>query len=251
MACGDGELAAAMSGSVGHRRPAGCRLVGTCAWARPQLQEDAYYAEYLEREAAVFGNFRPQNLPGEEADFPSADAKGLLKSDMKFAAAGLEGVRVGRYEKYRRVFLVHSWRPSRQPGQVADIVLQLQQHGDGPLKSGLVEAVEYALGPNFFTRPHVKTNCEESFRLEVSANGPMLCVARVWLKDGSSFDLERYVDFAPAVGGGATIQSELLRGSPIAAGPGGAPTEERAERARFIKEYLRRAADEKKKKPDD
>ena len=171
---------------------------------RPQLQEDAYYVEYLEREAEVFQDFKAENLPSGRANSSGGEVKvGLghvkIVGDIvapKFGAEDLEAVRVRRYEKYRGVFLIHSWRPSRQQGQVADIVLQLQQHGDGPLGSGLVDRVEYALGPKFFGGPVTKINPEESFRLEVSAYGPMLCVARVWLKDGSSFDLERYVDFA-------------------------------------------------------
>jgi len=177
---------------------------------RPQLQEDAYYADYLEREWETFRNFKPENLPSGHADSSGAEVKtglqavkisGDLAVGPRFGAEDLEAARVRRYEKYQGVFLVHSWRPSRQPAQVADIVLQLQQHGDGPLKAGLVDRVEYGLGPKFFQRPYVKTNFEESFRLEVSAYGPLLCIARVWLKDGTSFDLERYLDFAPVARG--------------------------------------------------
>jgi len=212
---------------------------------RPQLQEDAYYAEYLEREGEVFRNFKPENLPGRPALSSAAEVTVGLESikiagdivvGPKSGAEDLEVVRVSRYQKYQGVFLVHSWRPSRQQGQVADIVLQLQQHGDGPLKSGLVEAVEYALGPKFFLRPHVKTNREESFRLEVSAYGPFLCLARVRLKDGSSFDLERYADFIPP--GGPTLQNLqalqdlLLAGTPITAGAEGVSLSENKGRAR-------------------
>jgi len=195
---------------------------------RPQLQEDSYYAEYLEREQGVFRNFKAENLPSRQALSSTAEVKAGLETikiagdivvGPKFGAEDLEAARVSRYQKYQGVFLVHSWRPSRQPRQVADIVLQLQQHGDGPLRSGLVEAVEYALGPKFFLRPHVKTNREESFRLEVSAYGPFLCLARVWLKDGSSFDLERYVAFIPPRGLTLqNLQDLLSAGTPIVVG---------------------------------
>jgi hypothetical protein len=164
---------------------------------RPQLQEDVYYAEWLATQTQVFKNFAPENLPSRKLRAPISEPDVL---DRAFGGSDLENIRVRKYEKYQGVFLVHSWRPSRQPGQAADIVLLLRQHGDGPLKSGLVDRVEYALGPKFFEGPVVKMNREESFRLEVSVYAPMLCVARVWLANGSSFDLERYADFASIVG---------------------------------------------------
>jgi hypothetical protein len=65
-----------------------------------------------------------------------------------------------------------------------------------PLTQGIVKTVEYHLGPKFSNRTIVQTNGEESFRLEVSAYGPMLCLARVNFEDGSpTVDLERYIDF--------------------------------------------------------
>jgi hypothetical protein len=47
----------------------------------------------------------------------------------------------------------------------------------------------------FFEGPVLKRNREDDFRLEASAYSPMLCVARVCLANGSSFDVERYADF--------------------------------------------------------
>jgi len=59
-----------------------------------------------------------------------------------------------------------------------------------------VERVEYHLGPKFFTRPMVKRNAREKFKLDVSAYGPMLCLARVFIQGRPSpIDLERYIDF--------------------------------------------------------
>lgn len=161
---------------------------------RPQLQEDVYYSKWLASQTKVFKDFAPENLlggkPGPPVEAPH------LPEDLKMSAAGnLEQARARRYEKYQGVFLVHSWRPSRQQGQVADIVLRLRQHGEGPLKAGSVDRVEYVLGAKFFEGPVVKRNREDDFRLEVSAYSPMLCVARVWLANGSSFDVERYADF--------------------------------------------------------
>jgi hypothetical protein len=162
---------------------------------RPQLQEDVYYAAWLASQAKVFENFAPENLPG---GIVGASPEGLIlsKNTQLSGTDDLEQIRVGRYEKYQGVFLVHSWRPSRQPRQAADIVFVLQQHGDGPLKAGCVDRVEYSLGPKFFPGTVVKKNQEEGYRLEVSAYAPMLCVARVHLTDGTTFELERYADFA-------------------------------------------------------
>ena len=76
------------------------------------------------------------------------------------------------------------------------IVIYLRQHGEGPLTCGTVKAVEYHLGPMFSKRTIVQNNTEDSFRLEVSAYGPMLCLARVHFEDGSPpIDLEHYIDF--------------------------------------------------------
>ncbi len=154
---------------------------------RPQLQDDPYYSKWLEAERKEFRDFKPENLP----DGSSGPAlEGARERD-------LESLRIKRYEQYQGVFLVHSWRPSRLRGQVADVLLRLQQHGEGPLSHGRVDHVEYALGPKFFSGPVEKRNADASFRLEVSAYGPMLCLARVHLADRSSFVLERYIDFVP------------------------------------------------------
>jgi hypothetical protein len=167
---------------------------------RAQLQEDAYYAQWLVSEKKVFQNFAPENLPGGEPG-PSPEESNISINPAFSGADDLEETRVRRYQKYQGVFLVHAWRPSRQSGQVADIVFSLRQHGEGPLKAGLVDHVEYALGRKFFPGPVLKINREDDFKLEVSAYGPMLCVARVCLTDGSSFDVERYADFDPDIYG--------------------------------------------------
>jgi len=92
--------------------------------------------------------------------------------------------------------LVHDWRPSTTPGQVADIIIWLQQHREGPLTRGEVLKVEYHLGPKFFDHPPIKTDASDGFRLEVSAYAPMLCLARVFLRGRSDpVELTRYVDF--------------------------------------------------------
>jgi hypothetical protein len=100
------------------------------------------------------------------------------------------------YRRNRGLFLVHRWQPSSTAGQIADIQIELRQHGEGPLTQGLVKCVEYHLGPRFARHTLVQSNREENFRLEVSAYGPFLCLARVVLDDGSEpVELERYIDF--------------------------------------------------------
>ena len=100
------------------------------------------------------------------------------------------------YQQHDGLFLVHSWRASSTPGQVADIAISLYHHPDGLIPTGLVRSVTYELGPKFFDHPVVKVNEGEDFRLEVSAYGPMLCLAHVQFVDGRpSLDLYRYIDF--------------------------------------------------------
>jgi len=111
----------------------------------------------------------------------------------------LEDLRKYIYQENKCIFLVHSWRPSHTPGQVADIVIWLHQHHQGPLSGGKVEKVEYQLGPKFFKQPKIKTNASELFRLEVSAYGPMLCVARIYIQgEDTPLVLERYINFEEA-----------------------------------------------------
>ena len=77
-------------------------------------------------------------------------------------------------------------------------MISLRQHpgDDTPLTDGLVKNVEYHLGPRFGKRTIIKRDPATGFRLEVSAYGPMLCIAAVNFVDGSvPVELERYIDF--------------------------------------------------------
>lgn len=156
---------------------------------RPELQEDPYYSEYLRRQNEQFKGFRPENI-----DVVSVGSPSTAKKDESWEER--EKRRIEMYEKSEGLFLVHSWRPSHTEGQVADITISLYQHGEGPLSEGEVESVEYHLGPKFFEEPISKTNAEDNFRLDVSAYGPMLCLARVSFNGGAPpIDLERYINF--------------------------------------------------------
>jgi hypothetical protein len=116
----------------------------------------------------------------------------------------LETQRKGIYESNRGLFLVHTWRPSSKQGQVADIVIRLEEHLDTPdrpslLEEGRIESVTYELGRKFSVDPIVKTEAADNFRLEVSAYGPMLCLAEVAFNDGTApIQLTRYIDFPTA-----------------------------------------------------
>lgn len=159
---------------------------------RPHLQEDHYYADWLNRKEQRFADFKPENINvsagGVTYVLPSSESP-----------YDLESRRIARYEVNHGLFLVHDWRPSIIEGQVADIVIWLHQHGEGPLSEGAVERVQYQLGPKFFSAPVDKYNTSEKFKLEVSAYGPMLCVANVFLKGHRDpIFLERYIYFEEA-----------------------------------------------------
>lgn len=151
---------------------------------RPQMQQDQFYAAWLERTERTFVGFIPETSPSTASSAANEETVDALSRRAKM------------YETTKGLFLIHSWRPSRQPGQVADIVIELCQHGDGPLNQGRIKSVEYDLGPKFFPEPITKTNEDEAFRLDVSAYGPMLCVARIDFTDQSPrLELTRYINF--------------------------------------------------------
>ena len=168
---------------------------------RKELQDDPFYSEWLKRQEETFKNFAPENVPvASTINVNVSDSTNITAGrDTAIGEEDLEKKRIKSYKDKKGLFLIHSWRPSFTPGQVADIVIWLQQHRKGPLSNGEVEKVEYQLGPKFFKRPKVKTNQSDSFRLEVSAYGPMLCLARVYIKDEKEpLLLERYINFEEA-----------------------------------------------------
>lgn len=170
---------------------------------RKELQDDPFYSEWLKRQEKTFEGFNPENIIHvQNADSfvnVSGDPNVGADRDIASAQSSLEDIRIKSYEENKGLFLVHTWRPSMTKGQVADIVIWLQQHGRGPLSNGQVEKVEYQLGDKFFKGPKIKTNAADAFRLEVSAYGPMLCVARIYLKnDPNPLILERYINFEEA-----------------------------------------------------
>lgn len=138
---------------------------------------------------AAFGTFRPQNIQQSG----TAPARAVQHSD---EWRRLEDMRVRIYQENEGLFLVHKWKPSNIPGQVADISIMLTQHREGPLTRQEIESVEYQLGPMFFEDRVVKTNASDNFRLDVSAYAPMLCIAKISFNTGRQpLYLTRYIDF--------------------------------------------------------
>ena len=103
--------------------------------------------------------------------------------------------RVQMYQSCQGLFLVHTSRASAEPGQVADVLVRLHQHNDGPLSKNEVREVEYYPGPRFSAHPLVVGDSDTDFALELSAYGPLLLTAKATLKDNSTIELSRYLNF--------------------------------------------------------
>jgi len=146
-------------------------------------------ADFLLVYDSAFGAFRPQNLQ-------HSGAVQLSAASHSDEWQGLEDMRVRTYQENEGLFLIHKWRPSTIPSQRADISIMLAQHREGPLTRQEVKSVEYQLGPMFFVERVIKTDASDSFRLDVSAYAPMLCLAKVTFKtDRAPLYLTRYIDF--------------------------------------------------------
>jgi hypothetical protein len=148
-----------------------------------------------------------EGFHGDAVQVPSADRMQLPSADRERPQEGtLDADRDAIYTNNRGLFLTHAWRPSTNPGQVADIVIRLAQHLDTPerenlLAVGKIDSVTYELGRKFSPDPIEKTknDATEDFRLEVSAYGPMLCLAEVSFNDDKDpIRLQRYIDFPTA-----------------------------------------------------
>jgi hypothetical protein len=170
---------------------------------RAHLQDDQHYSKWLKSQAKTFVDFTPENVerPAAVTRAKVQDRKPNLANSPHVAesANDFERRRIKKYEEQRGLFLIHEWRPSSESEQVADIVVWLYQHGKGPLTETKVDRVEYQLGPKFFATPVIKRNANESFKLEISAYGPVLCLAKVYLTaEREPIELERYLDFEQA-----------------------------------------------------
>lgn len=145
---------------------------------RPEMLSGSEYLQYIDRK---FKDFTPENFNKDKIDI--------------IEDSSLEEQRQNEYQINSGLFLTHIWRPSKTQGQVADIRIQLSQHRQGPLSKNQIEYVEYELGRNFFKAPVIKRNIKDNYTLNISAYAPMLCVAKVVLKDKTTLILKRYIDF--------------------------------------------------------
>jgi hypothetical protein len=145
---------------------------------RPEMLSGKEYLQYMDKK---FKDFSPENL--NENIIEKVDDNSL------------EEQRISEYKNSSGLFLTHIWRPSKLKGQVADIRIQLLQHGKGPFILNQIENVEYELGRKFFEKPVIKKNKDDDYALYVSAYAPMLCIAKVNLKDRKTLILKRYIDF--------------------------------------------------------
>jgi hypothetical protein len=171
---------------------------------RSEFLDDQNYMKYKQWQTKEFKNFKPESFMVKQSEEKISITDNMV---VKFSNDDItakkdeswdkrEERRINIYQHNKGLFLVHSWRPSHTQGQVADIAISLYQNRKGPLSEGKIESVEYHLGPLFFKEPVVKTNAKDNFRIDVSAYGPMLCLARVNFNDGTPpLDLERYIDF--------------------------------------------------------
>ena len=159
---------------------------------RPHIQDDEYYSEWEKRQEEAFKDFSPENINASNSlSSINCDLVNIDKLEI-----GLEEKRISIYNENKGLFLVHSWRPSKQPNQIADISIYLTQHNNGPLNQGIIRSVEYSLGPKFFSHPIVKKNINDNFRLNISAYGPVLCLAKVNFTDNTpSISIYRYINF--------------------------------------------------------
>ncbi len=163
----------------------------------PDVVIDPLYAK-VTAERSLFDNFVDE----------SSDATRATNGGAREELPMLREERNGLYVHNRNLFLIHTWRPSMRKGQLADISIRLTEHvrrgpkagqasTERPLADDLVEKIEYDLGASFGI--FEKYNVDESFRLDISAYGPTICLARVHFKDDHTpITLYRYLDFLPA-----------------------------------------------------
>lgn len=130
---------------------------------------------------------------------------GLVGYKTELATREMLAARDANYAQHKRLFLVHSVRPTgklhhRNGLPTFDIMIKLLPHKHyGKLND--VNRVEYYLGHYFgepkseFGTRYVVENGSDGFAIKVDAYGPTLCEAVVHFHDGSSVSCSRYLDF--------------------------------------------------------
>lgn len=158
------------------------------------------YLDSINKTMAEKGFGRNPNLPPEknpQAPTPSWEE--------------LNAARNKRYQETQGLFLTHTWEPTIDSTQVADVELRLFQHGEGPLSRGEIRAVEYTLGPKFSNHSIVCTNPKDGFATQIALWGPMLCLAKVYFAGNEQpLLLERYINLDGIEGAGAPAAPTAL-----------------------------------------
>jgi hypothetical protein len=105
------------------------------------------------------------------------------------------------YDDHRNLFLTHVIRPSSKPTQVFDVSIYLIRHKSNDFSD--IRFAEFFLGPHWENKvfPAVETN--GFIGISTSAFGTFLCICQVNFKDGTTLNLERYIDFESQRTGGA------------------------------------------------
>lgn len=167
---------------------------------RPYIADDSSFFAWWEKTAFRGYKSEVQQVTRPEEPVEVVRAEVTSEADPYPVEAAFDAPRREKYRANAGVFLVHSWRPSKARGQVADIVIRLEEHpgadGERALSEGLIRSVAYNLGPFFSAGPIVKANAEDGYRLDVAAYGTFLCLALVEFNDGRApVELDRYIDF--------------------------------------------------------
>jgi len=102
------------------------------------------------------------------------------------------------YNDNRYLFVAHKLFPSAIKGQLYDVLVYVIERKGKDGKGSLddVAKVDYYFGPAWGHKVFTSTDRYQRFAVVVSAYGQgFLCLARIHLKNGSSFPTWRYIDF--------------------------------------------------------
>jgi hypothetical protein len=144
--------------------------------------------------ALKFGSIVLAEIPAAvregESALPSASWDGV---SLKKADARLYNLWAGYSKKSRSAMLVHRYFPSRQPGQIYDVLLYFVERTAGALQR--ITRVEYYFGPNWQDLIYPSSDRSKRFVIKVSAYDRFVCVAKLYFDDNETATVYRYVDF--------------------------------------------------------
>jgi prokaryotic YEATS domain len=151
----------------------------------------------------IWGLYQLEEGPGDSESHFTAElvqtadlAPGVAADDTQVSSlgAGLNTYRESTYHANQMLFIVHSWKRSTTPNQLADINIRLVEHPSAAPTG--VRRVSYFMGRHFGNRVITSESMKDSFGIKVSAYRPMLCVAQVEFTNNSPpIWVYRYIDF--------------------------------------------------------